>query len=69
MMTAEQVLKKMINLLGEYLDGLKEYGDREGEQFQYGEKVAYVECLEYIQLWENSEKFGLDFDIESKYPL
>lgn len=68
-MTAEQVLKTMIKVLGEYLEGLKNFRDVDGEQFQYGEKVAYTECLEYIQLWKDSKKFGLDFDIEGKYPL
>ena len=36
----------------------------------YGEKTAYVECLEWLQtVWEDAKKNGLDFDIEKIYPL
>lgn len=38
--------------------------------FAYGEKTAYVECLEWIQMaWEEGKENGLDFDIEKRYPL
>lgn len=64
-----QVLEVLINLLLDYLEELKDYRNVEGERFQYGERVAYTECLEYIQMWEYAEEFGLDFDIEEKYPV
>ena len=37
--------------------------------FTYGEKTAYAECLEIIQLWEESESNGLDYEIEERFPL
>ena len=66
---AKDVLKLMISVLLEYLEDLKKYQGKEGEEFQYGERVAYTECLEYIQLWEKAEENGLNFDIENRYPL
>ena len=39
------------------------------DQFVYGEKTAYVECLEILQLWEESATHGLNFDIEGMYPI
>ena len=37
--------------------------------FLEGEKFAYVECLEMIQEWEKADEYGLDYDIEEKYPV
>ncbi len=68
-MIAEKILLTLINLLLNYLEDLKDYKNIETDQFQYGEKVAYTECLEYLQLWENAAANGLDFNIEEKYPL
>lgn len=68
-MIAEKILLTLINLLLNYLEDLKDYKNIETDQFQYGEKVAYTECLEYLQLWENTAANGLDFNIEEKYPL
>ena len=67
--SAEEVLEMMIELLLIYIDELFEYKDVAGEQFQYGERTAYTECLEWIQLWKYAAINGLDFDIEEKYPL
>ena len=67
--SAEEVLKTMTELLLSYLEELYEYKDEQGQQFQYGERVAYTKCLECIQEWEYAELNGLDFDIEEKYPL
>lgn len=66
---AEEVLEMMIELLLLYLEELFEYKDVEGQQFQYGERTAYTECLEWIQMWKYAELNGLDFDIEKRYPL
>ncbi|MBE5737875.1 MAG: hypothetical protein E7348_05685 [Clostridiales bacterium] len=66
---AKEVLELMISVLLRYLEEMKEFQDIDSEQFEYGERVAYVECLEYVQLWERSKEYGLDFDIEKKYPL
>lgn len=69
MKSAEDVLKKLIGILLLYLEELSGYKDVEGQQFEYGERLAYTECLECIQLWKRAKKYGLDFDIEKKYPL
>ena len=39
------------------------------DTFCYGEKTAYVECLEWLQQWEQAEAHGLNFDVESRFPL
>ena len=66
---SNEVLIMMIERLKNYIEELADYKNVESEQFQYGEKVAYTECLEIIQEWEYAEKNGLDFDIEDRYPL
>lgn len=67
--SAEKVLEKLITLLISYLDELFDYKDVDDQQFQYGERTAYTECLEWIQDWEYAELYGLNFDVEQKYPL
>ena len=66
---SEDLLKKMIKLLLFYIEELLEFKDVESTQFQYGERVAYTECLEWLQAWEKAEINGLDFEIEERYPL
>ncbi len=66
---AEEVLETMIRIISEYLEDLKDFKDREEEQFQYGERTAFTECLEYLQAWDRAKEIGLDFDIEERYPL
>lgn len=68
-MTAKDTIIYLKDLLFFYLDDLKEVTDRQDTLFAYGEKTAYTECLEVLQLWENADRYGLDFDIEKKYPL
>lgn len=68
-LSAENVLELLIHLLTDHIDDLKDYGNVEGELYQYGERVAYTECLECIQQWEKAAEYGIDFDIEEKYPL
>lgn len=67
--SAKEVLESVIELLLKYISELFEYKDSETYQFQYGERTAYTECLEYIRQWEYAEACGLDFDIEEKYTL
>lgn len=67
--SAEEVLGFMIKRLLEYIEELKEYQDEEGKQFEYGERVAYTECIEWIENWEKSKERGLNFNIEEKYPI
>ena len=64
------VLRKLLEWIMEVLRDLKQVRADDENQFAYGEKTAYVECLEWIQkLWEKSKKYGLDFDIEKEFPL
>ena len=67
--SAEEVLNWMIRRLTSYLEELAECTDCVEEQFVYGEKTAYTECLEWIEHWEQAEAHGLDFDVEKRYPL
>lgn len=68
--TAEQVLKHIIGLFIEYLEELQRACDEMPENdFVFGEKTAYVECLELIQDWESADEFGLDFDLEERFTL
>lgn len=67
--TTEEILIYLIELLLFYLEGLKEAKATDADLFCYGEKTAYVECLEIIQGWDKAEEYGLGFDIENKYPL
>jgi hypothetical protein len=67
--SSEEVLERMIEILLNYIEELFDYKDEEGQQFQYGERLAYTECLEWIQEWKYAKINGLDFDIEKRYPL
>ncbi len=66
---SEEVLKMMIEILLLRVEELFEFTDKEGEQFEYGERLAYTECLEWLQAWKYAKDNGLDFDIEKRYPL
>lgn len=68
-MNAEETLLIVIELLMTNLEELVGIRDEIAKQFQYGEKTAFVECLEVIQLWENAESYGIDFDIEEIFSL
>lgn len=64
--SAEKILKYLIELLQFYLEELSGY---EEDQFSLGEKYAFAECLEIIRFWKKSERFGLDYDVEERFPL
>ena len=68
-MKAKEVLEYMAERLLEYLQELRDTKPDDADCFGYGERTAYTECLEMIQLWENAKQVGLDFNIEKKYPL
>lgn len=68
-MNAEKLMIKLIEILLINLEELKGYTNKKNEQFEYGEKYAYIECLEYVKMWEKAEEFGLNFEIEERYPL
>ena len=67
-LNAKQTLINLIRLLVEYLD---EFNAAEGlnDNFVYGEKTAYVECLEIILYWDEAEENGLNFNVEERYPI
>lgn len=67
--SSEEVLKMMIEILLSYIEELFEYKLQKGTEMQYGERLAYTECLEMIQTWKYASVYGLDFDIEKRYPL
>lgn len=64
---ASDVLKYMIDILITYIKELIEIVQE--DEFAYGERVAYTECLEMVCLWKDCAKHGLDFDVEQRFPL
>ena len=66
---AQDTLTYLIDLLTLYLGELEQVTDCADQQFVYGEKTAYLECLEVLAQWENAEQNGLDFIVEERYPL
>ena len=66
---SEEILKKLIIFLNQNIKELLKYKDKAGEQFQYGERIAYTECLEIIQEWDKAKANKLNFEIEKRYPL
>ena len=69
LLSAEEVLILLKELLVCYLEELKDARETGENGFLYGEQTAYTECLEYILLWDRAAEHGLDFDIEERYPL
>jgi len=65
---AQEILEFAINLLLYYVEELS-YVTDEADPFAYGEKTAYTECLEIFQYWDKAKDKGLNFDIETRYPL
>lgn len=66
--SAKEVLEYMASILLVYLEELSEVGSSD-DPFLYGEKTAYTECLEWVQIWDEAEENGLDFHVETRYPL
>lgn len=66
---ATELLSMIISLLITYLEELSDATSLDVDQFSYGEKTAYTECLEWLQLWNFAESFGLNFDVEERFPL
>ncbi len=67
--TANELLIFLISMLTNYLEELSSSSALDENQFCYGEKTAYTECLEWIQEWEFAEANGLNFEIENRFPL
>ena len=66
---ANEVLLHMIELLTEYLTELSDISDTPDQQFAYGEKTAYTECLEILAEWESAPQNGLIQNVEKIFPL
>ena len=66
---ADEVLNLLIEHLIICLEELRDFTNTEKEAFQYGERVAYTECLECIQFWAKNFCRRLNFDIENTFPL
>lgn len=67
--SSHETLQMIISILLNYLEELNGIKSSDENQFAYGEKTAYTECLELIQLWEKAHVNGLNFNIEERYPL
>ena len=67
--TANELLIFLISMLTDYLEDLSSSSALDENQFCYGEKTAYTECLEWLQAWDFAEAFGLDFEVEKRFPL
>lgn len=63
------LLKFMIELLTSYLEELSDVQDLPDQEFSYGEKTAYTECLEILSRWESAKENGLDYEVEKRFPL
>lgn len=69
-LNADETLKYLIGVVKDRLEelyGVLPYGA--DARFIHGEKTAYVECLEIMQLWDHSAQHGLDGVIEEVYPI
>ncbi len=66
-LTAEETLKKVIKNLTANLMELEKCEDQ--TEFTYGEKTAYVECMEWVQGWLLADENGLNYEVEKKFPL
>ena len=68
-LTARETLIDLIETLLINLEELKEAKAEDKDLFAYGEKTAYVECLEIVQQWMEAVEHGLDFEVEKRYKL
>ncbi len=65
-LNAKDTLKYLIGVLE---DRLAELEESYGSQFIEGQRIAYVECLEVVQRWEEAADCGLNYDIEERFPV
>lgn len=60
----------LIYYVKENLSELEDVTSHDENRFAYGEKTAYVEILGLLKdNLKKAEEYGLDFDIEEKFPL
>ena len=66
----KQVIEHLINVIHTSLNELTEsntlYWDND---FRMGQKYAYAECLEILQLCPIIRSTYLDYNIEKRYPI
>lgn len=67
-MKKDKILKITIQKITEILEELSAEGV-EMNDFILGQKYAFIECLEILQAFQLAKYFGLDYDIEDKFPL
>ena len=67
-MKEKQLIEYLITVILERLDDLYDEAT-EFNQFVFGERTAYVECLEIIQECIDAAQYGLAFKIEGRYPI
>ena len=65
--TVDMLVKDLVELISESIRELE--GDN--SEMAFGQKLAYVECLEIIkgEIAGNEEEFGLDGNLEKKFGL
>lgn len=69
-LSSECTLMYLIEILTAELKDVNELQEAQDERSVfYGMKSVYVEVLEILQQWDRAESCGLNFDIESKYPV
>ncbi len=73
-MVATDAQETLEDLIDEITIALEELQESEMNNqlglYGEGEKAAYVHMLGFIQQrWKDSEKFGLDYDIERRFPV
>lgn len=65
--TVDMVVKDLVDLISESIQEL----DGDKSEMAFGQRLAYVECLEMIrgEIAGNEEEFGLDGDLDKKFGL
>lgn len=66
-LTAYRVLESLIKLIETSLTDILR--SKSKNEFVVGEGYAYIECLEAIFRWRKAQKFGLNYEPESKYKI
>ena len=71
LLAADDLLRYLIELLVQNLQEICVIEKLPASQSEFGRgmKNAYVECLETIQMWNKAAENGLDWDIESRFPV
>ncbi len=69
-LSAREVLLLLIDEGLYTLDDLNEIEERGSlSEFQFGIRTSTVAFMEILQMWEESDENGLDFDIEEAFPV